>query len=209
MLKEAQAEWAKYAYNQARRVGIDDPQYPLMFVAKLMQESSFNPTSSNQNGGVGIAQLKPEVAGQLGIDPRDPVASIDASLRIDAQNYQALGGNLLATIAAYHVGQATVAEAMQAGTELPIEAQTYLNRILTIQHPKFVEMFGDVVEEGRRNLPTDADVPPSDMVAAAAANKRERSSLRGQFNDVITRGGEAQVSEYLHRFVSEYSSFDR
>lgn len=70
------------ATQDAQAAGID----PATFVAQINAESSFNPNvGCNSSGACGIAQFLPGTAAQFGINPQDPVASLQAAATYDSQ----------------------------------------------------------------------------------------------------------------------------
>lgn len=61
-----------------------------LFLGQIQQESSFNPNAQNGPAS-GIAQFMPGTAAQFGINPYDPVASLNAAAQYDAQLYAQTG----------------------------------------------------------------------------------------------------------------------
>src|SRR5579864_15897 len=62
----------------ANRYGVD----PALAIEVDTAESRMNPnTPDSSAGAIGIFQLEPSTAAQLGVDPRDPVQNIDGGVR--------------------------------------------------------------------------------------------------------------------------------
>ncbi len=61
-----------------------------LFLAQINQESGFNPSASNGNA-LGIAQFEPQTAQSFGIDPTNPVQSLQAAAQYDSQLYSKTG----------------------------------------------------------------------------------------------------------------------
>lgn len=87
---------------------------PEFLGAALLQESAYDPRALSSAGAIGIAQFMPETAAGVGLDPRDPFASIEAAAAL-------LGGYAVAyrdryedayaaSLAAYNAGPLAVAQ---------------------------------------------------------------------------------------------------
>lgn len=98
-----------------------------LFLRLVQQESGWNPRAVSVKGARGLAQLMPETARLLGVDPRDPVQNLDGGARYLRQMYDRFGSWRLA-LAAYNAGP----EAVKAHGGVPPynETQTYIRRIL-------------------------------------------------------------------------------
>lgn len=88
----------------AREEGIGEDQ----FLALVYQESRFNPCAKSSAGAIGLAQLMPGTAGDLGVDPY----SIEQNLRGGARYYKhqlrRYNGNVSLALAAYNAGHGNV-----------------------------------------------------------------------------------------------------
>jgi len=78
-------------------------------------------------GDIGIAQFEQPTADELGVDPRDPFASIDAAARYDAQLFSLLGA-WDAAFAAYNWGQGNVQR--KGLSAAPASTVAYYSKIL-------------------------------------------------------------------------------
>jgi hypothetical protein len=124
-------QYQTLAQADAQAVGID----PALFVRQIEVESGFNPAARSSAGAIGIAQLLPGTAAQLGVNPTDPVASLEAAARYMASLLARYGGDEAKALAAYNAGPGAVDAAIrQAGAQwrlaLPVETQHSLQRIL-------------------------------------------------------------------------------
>ena len=100
---------------------------PDLFLRLVNQESGFNPDAVSSAGAIGLAQLMPGTAGDLGVDPRDPVQNLTGGARYLRQQLDAFGQPDLA-LAAYNAGPGRV---RQYGGIPPFrETQNYISAIL-------------------------------------------------------------------------------
>ena len=111
------------ARDAAARHGI--PQD--LFLRLVQQESGWNPEVVSPKGAIGLAQLMPQTAADLGVDPHDPTANLDGGARYLRLQYNEFGNWRLA-LAAYNAGP----EAVRQYSGIPPfdETQTYVVAIL-------------------------------------------------------------------------------
>lgn len=81
---------------------------PGLLRRQLIQESNLQAEAKNGNA-TGIAQLEPETATLLNVDPTDPIASIKAAAQFDAMNYKRFG-SWSKSLASYEMGPQAVAD---------------------------------------------------------------------------------------------------
>lgn len=111
------------AQSAARRHGIPED----LFLRLVQQESGWDIAAESHAGALGLAQLMPDTARRLGVDPLDPVANLDGGARYLAEQYRRFGSWALA-LAAYNAGP----EAVVAHDGIPPfdETQAYVRVIL-------------------------------------------------------------------------------
>ncbi|GAA6198997.1 lytic transglycosylase domain-containing protein [Aquicoccus sp. SU-CL01552] len=78
-----------------------------LFLRLVQQESGWNPNAKSHKGALGLAQLMPETARRLGVDPADPKQNLDGGARYLAKQYRNFKSWRLA-LAAYNAGPAAV-----------------------------------------------------------------------------------------------------
>jgi len=130
-----------YARDAATRAGTD----PDTFVRQIQQESGFNPDAFNSgSGATGIAQIVPRW--HPGVDPTDPIASLDYAAKLMADYLKAFGDYRKA-LAAYNWGSGNVGGYTRPDgvvvppwdgerATLPAETRQYLDVILGVGWPE-------------------------------------------------------------------------
>jgi len=96
----------------------------------LEVESALDPSAVSPKGAMGLAQLMPPTAKELGVDdPFDPPQAVDAAARLLKDLLEKSDGGFVEALAAYNAGQGAVSR--YGG--LPPYAETihYIERILS------------------------------------------------------------------------------
>ncbi|MCB5197777.1 lytic transglycosylase domain-containing protein [Loktanella sp. TSTF-M6] len=106
----------------ARRHGIPED----LFARLVQQESNWNAGAISHKGAIGLAQLMPDTARMLRVDPRDPAENLDGGARYLKQQYVTFG-NWPHALAAYNAGPGAVAKFR--GIPPYRETQNYVARI--------------------------------------------------------------------------------
>jgi soluble lytic murein transglycosylase-like protein len=108
---------------------------PALLHAMAKAESSYNPKAVSPKGAIGVMQLMPETARQLGADPRDPRQNVDAGARYIVEllyRYKDDPYQVRKAIAAYNAG--TKAVDRYDGVPPYKETTEYLRRVLKQAH---------------------------------------------------------------------------
>jgi soluble lytic murein transglycosylase-like protein len=112
--------------NASRQHGVD----PNLVRAVVTAESDFNPNCVSNAGAMGLMQLMPETAQDLGVsNPFDPAQNINGGTRYLAQMLERFDGDLAKALAAYNWGPSNV----ERGGRLPTETRNYLSKVTKLR----------------------------------------------------------------------------
>jgi len=98
-----QGPYLTLARNAAQRHGVPSD----LFLRLVQQESGWNAAARSHKGAMGLAQLMPQTAAILGVDPNDPTQNLEGGARYLAEQYRKFGTWPLA-LAAYNAGPGAV-----------------------------------------------------------------------------------------------------
>lgn len=101
---------------------------PHLLEALVWQESRWNPTAMSRAGAIGLAQLMPGTARDLGVDPRDPIQNLAGGARYLRQQLNRFDGDVEKALAAYNAGPGRVMTAR--GIPSIPETQAYVRAIV-------------------------------------------------------------------------------
>jgi soluble lytic murein transglycosylase-like protein len=96
-------EFLETARAAARKHGVPED----LFLRLVQQESGWNPGARSGKGALGLAQLMPDTAARLGVDPLDPDENLDGGARYLRLQYDRFRSWKLA-LAAYNAGPEAV-----------------------------------------------------------------------------------------------------
>jgi soluble lytic murein transglycosylase-like protein len=110
---------------------------PSAFVSSVMRaESGFNPAAVSPKGAIGLMQLMPGTARDLGVDPTKPAENADAGtryLRDLLARYEDSPDQVVLALAAYNAGPAAVDK--YHGVPPYRETRDYILRVLRTWNP--------------------------------------------------------------------------
>lgn len=120
----------RYAAHAAlRRSGLSVTEWQALFQANIEVESAYRISALSSVGAVGLGQLMPETARQLGVNPHDWQANLDGSARYLLMMLARFGTPELA-LAAYNAGP----EAVERHGGIPpyTETQNHVRRVMAV-----------------------------------------------------------------------------
>lgn len=113
------------AGQAANREGLD----PDLLLNVMRQESGFRPCAVSAKGAMGLMQLMPATAGDLGVvDSFDPSENVSAGAKFLKQLLSRYNGDVFKAVSAYNAGPARV-DAADGIPQIP-ETLDYIKRIL-------------------------------------------------------------------------------
>jgi hypothetical protein len=155
---------ARTIVAEAARAGID----PLVVVAMIQVESSFDPRAVSSRGAVGLMQLLDSTLREVTVrsrlpsaSPRDPAVNVQAGVRYFAGLVGAFSDVDLALMA-YNAGPNRIRRYLRAGG-VPDRFRAYPRKVLA--------------EANRLRAPIAPDLGPGDTLLASAARGRPRLVL--------------------------------
>lgn len=101
---------------------------PTLLSALVWQESRWNPQALSPKGAMGLAQLMPGTARDLGVNPADPVQNLKGGARYLRSLLDQFDGNVEKALAAYNAGPARVRSA--GGVPAIAETRAYVASIV-------------------------------------------------------------------------------
>jgi soluble lytic murein transglycosylase-like protein len=123
--KPGTRSFSEIIHEASLKYGVDEK----VISAVIQQESSFNPQAVSSSGAMGLMQLMPETAKNLGVtDPYNAEQNIMAGTKYLKQQMDEFGGNLSLGLAAYNAGSGAVRK--YGGIPPYKETQEYVKKIV-------------------------------------------------------------------------------
>ena len=112
-----------------RRAGLSVTDWLALYRANIEVESAYRQDAISSAGAIGLGQLMPATARDLGVDPRDPLQNLDGAARYLAMMLDTFGDPRLA-LAAYNAGPDAVRQ--YGGIPPYRETQNHVARVMAV-----------------------------------------------------------------------------
>jgi soluble lytic murein transglycosylase-like protein len=112
-----------------RRARLPISDWLNLFHANIEVESAYRQSAASSAGAIGLGQLMPATARDLGVDPRDPLQNLDGSARYLSMMLLEFGDPHLA-LAAYNAGPDAVRQ--YGGIPPYPETQNHVARVMAV-----------------------------------------------------------------------------
>ncbi|MEM6898412.1 MAG: lytic transglycosylase domain-containing protein [Pseudomonadota bacterium] len=130
VLSAIEATALRYAGHPGlRRADLSVRDWLTLYRANIEVESAYRQDAISSAGAIGLGQLMPATALDLGVDPRDPIQNLDGSARYLAMMLEAFGDPRLA-LAAYNAGPDAVRQ--YGGIPPYRETQNHVARVMAV-----------------------------------------------------------------------------
>ncbi|MFX4300568.1 lytic transglycosylase domain-containing protein [Pseudosulfitobacter pseudonitzschiae] len=130
VLSDIEATALRYAGHPGlRRAGLSVTDWLALYRANIEVESAYRQDAISSAGAIGLGQLMPATARDLGVDPRDPLQNLDGSARYLAMMLERFGDPHLA-LAAYNAGPDAVRQ--HGGIPPYRETQNHVARVMAV-----------------------------------------------------------------------------
>jgi hypothetical protein len=130
VLAAIEATALRYAGHPGlRRTELSVRDWLTIYRANIEVESAYRQDTISSAGAIGLGQLMPATARDLGVDPRDPLQNLDGSARYLAMMLETFGDPRLA-LAAYNAGPDAVRQ--YGGIPPYRETQNHVARVMAV-----------------------------------------------------------------------------
>ena len=130
VLTAIEATALRYASHPGlRRAELSVRDWLTLYRANIEVESAYRQDAVSSAGAIGLGQLMPATARDLGVDPHDPIQNLDGSARYLAMMLEACGDPRLA-LAAYNAGADAVRQ--YGGIPPYRETQNHVTRVMAV-----------------------------------------------------------------------------
>jgi soluble lytic murein transglycosylase-like protein len=129
--KPFKRNYSEIIHEKCRQYDVD----PSLVKAMIKTESDYNPDAVSPKGAMGLMQLMPVTAREMGVyNPYNAEQNIEGGIKYIKYLLEKFNGNLTLALAAYNSGPTTVEK---FGSVPPItETRQYVKKILTIYNKK-------------------------------------------------------------------------
>ncbi len=145
----------------------------LKAVAKA--ESDFNPNCTSSSGAMGIMQLMPGTAKELGVtNAYDPEQNIMAGAKYLSENLDIFKDNISLAVAAYNAGRGAVKK--YAGIPPYSETQSYVKKVLSYMNE-------------------DIEIPSSAVATSQVTDQKDNDSDEAFYNHKLSKKEKSTIEQ--------------
>ena len=171
-LKDGEIEWLYTRIDKySRQYNID----PYLIVAVMEKESNFNHETISSSGALGLMQLMPSTAKELGVNPKRAEENIEGGVRYLKQQLDKYDGKYKVhyALASYNAGAGAVRK--YGGIPPYTETQNYVRKI--------VEKYNKLKQNGNREVISISGNEDFKLPRVESENLKERKTII--FNRII------------------------
>lgn len=190
-LNEDQQRLANLIAEEARRQGVN----PQLAVSVAFAESNFNPSAVSPKGAIGLMQLMPVTAKELGVDPTDVTQNIQGGVRYLKQLGEQFENNPIKVLSAYNAGPNARFFQTNDPKDIPTETLEYVNRIAGVFGGRLPEV--QLTEKVEVTEPAPPAAPPPAPPSAAFDPNRFASDIERRYGQVAGGGAGLAVGSAL------------
>lgn len=173
--------------GMVRRIAQEEGVNETELLGLVYQESRFNPCATSGAGAIGLTQLMPDTAAELGVNPYDIEQNIRGGARYYKQQLMQYGGNVNLALAAYNSGAGNVNK--WGGIPPFKETQGYVANITE----KWIPAFGG----------SDVSNIPMNFGGGTSAFASARASTINAFaRSAAISGSSGNVASWLQQLAS-------
>jgi hypothetical protein len=179
-LSDEQLKIAEKVIEEAERQGVN-PDFAL---SVAFAESTFNPAAVSPKGAMGVMQLMPGTAKDLGVNPEDPIENIRGGVTYLKRLADQFDNDPGKVLAAYNAGPNSAFFRTNNLEDLPTETVNYISRIMDYSGGKFPSVtLGATPEESDEGViqafPNAFSTPPAPPVDRSVEGARYLGQLGG------------------------------
>ncbi|OGM04330.1 MAG: hypothetical protein A2008_04670 [Candidatus Wallbacteria bacterium GWC2_49_35] len=158
---------------------------PLLISAIMAVESDFNPAVVSDKGAIGLMQLMPETASELGVNPYNVSQNVEGGTRYMKQMLDKFSGDLKLALAAYNAGPNAVIR--HGGIPPYAETQNYVLKVLK-NYESFLKTSSGR-NAGEPLIPDDGAGSAADEKKAMQAVNASAAQMAGAVFDASSKSG--------------------
>ncbi len=174
-------------------------------------ESSGEIGARSNAGAIGLTQLLPDTAKDLGVDPNDPLQNIEGGAKYLRQHLDKFNGKYSQALAAYNAGPYHPAVIKQDWENLPDETKNYVKQFADagfIGGPK-VEEADKSVEAPTPEQAPEEPISPWESLARGASFTNPLAAMGSALATYEPNTPDGTLMRNYHQFMKQEQDFDK